>query len=186
MFTESRKVPNLATKPRQLFLADNQQFPTINHTTMKPLIALVIALTISSTLRAELNYEAISDWIKLPEGRENIGNMHGDVAVSSAGEIYVSVQDPKAGLQEYSADGKWIRNVKGAPNDFHGFVIRKQEDGEFIYGPRLGGGDILKMTLDGEIKLRIPSSAIPDKFKKGGRVRLTGMEFSPIPFSSAD
>ena len=179
MFTESRKVPNLATKPRQLFLADNQQFPTINHTTMKPLIALVIALTISSTLRAELNYEAISDWIKLPEGRENIGNMHGDVAVSSAGEIYVSVQDPKAGLQVYSADGKWIRNVKGAPNDFHGFVIRKQEDGEFIYGPRLGGGDILKMTLDGEIKLRIPSSAIPDKFKKGGRVRLTGMDVAP-------
>ena len=98
MFTESRKVPNLATKPRQLFLADNQQFPTINHTTMKPLIALVIALTISSSLRAELNYEAISDWIKLPEGRENIGNMHGDVAVSSAGEIYVSVQDSKAGF----------------------------------------------------------------------------------------
>ena len=59
--------------------------------------------------------------------------MHGDVAVSSAGEIYVSVQDPKAGVQVYSADGKWIRNVKGAPNDFHGFVIRKQEDGEFLY-----------------------------------------------------
>ena len=81
---------------------------------MKPLIALVITLTISSTLGAALNYEAISDWIKLPEGRENIGNMHGDVAVSSAGEIYVSVQDPKAGVQVYSADGKWIRNVKGA------------------------------------------------------------------------
>ena len=111
---------------------------------MKLLIALFITLTISSTLKAELNFEAVSDWIKLPEGRENIGNMHGDVAVSSAGEIYVSVQDPKAGLQVYSPDGKWIRNIKGAPNDFHGFVIRKQEDGEFLYGPRLGGGEILK------------------------------------------
>ena len=146
---------------------------------MKPLIALVIALTISSTLRAELNYEATSDWIKLPEGRENIGNMHGDVAVSSAGELYVSVQDPKAGVQVYSADGKWIRNVKGAPNDFHGFVIRKHKDGEFLYGPRLGGGEILKMTLEGEVKLRIPASAIPDKYKKGGRVRLTGMDVAP-------
>jgi len=179
MFTESRKVRNSVVKPRHFLLANNQQFSTIKHTTMKPLIALVIALTISSSLRAGLNYEAISDWIKLPEGRQNIGNMHGDIAVSSAGEIYLSVQDPKAGVQVYSADGKWIRNVKGAPNDFHGFVIRKQEDGEFLFGPRLGGGEILKMTLDGQIKLRIPATAIPDKFKKGGRVRLTGMDVAP-------
>ena len=105
MFTESRKVRNSVVKSRQLRSADNHQVLTNNQTKMKPLIALVIALvialTISSTLRAELNYEAISDWIKLPEGRENIGNMHGDVAVSSAGEIYVSVQDPKAGVQVY-------------------------------------------------------------------------------------
>jgi hypothetical protein len=179
MFTESRKVRNSVVKPRQLLLANNHQALTNNQTKMKSLIALVITLTISPTLRAELSYEAISDWIKLPEGRENIGNMHGDVAVSSAGELYVSVQDPKAGVQVYSADGKWIRNVKGAPNDFHGFVIRKHKDGEFLYGPRLGGGEILKMTLEGEVKLRIPASAIPDKYKKGGRVRLTGMDVAP-------
>ena len=179
MFTESRKVRNSVVKSRQLLLANNHQALTNNQTKMKSLIALVITLTISPTLRAELSYEAISDWIKLPEGRENIGNMHGDVAVSSAGELYVSVQDPKAGVQVYSADGKWIRNVKGAPNDFHGFVIRKHKDGEFLYGPRLGGGEILKMTLEGEVKLRIPASAIPDKYKKGGRVRLTGMDVAP-------
>ena len=67
----------------------------------------------------------------------------------------------------------------GAPTDFHGFVIRKLDDGEFIYGPRLGGQEILKLTLDGKVVLRIPASTIPDKFKNRGRVRLTGMDVAP-------
>ena len=146
---------------------------------MKKTITLLIFTALAATLSAEPKYEAIADWVKLPEGRDKIGNMHGDVAVSSAGEVYVSVMDAKASLQVYGTDGKWIRNVKGAPSDFHGFVIRKQEDGEFIYGPRLGGQEILKLTLDGKVVLRIPASVIPDKFKNRGRVRLTGMDVAP-------
>src|SRR5688572_31089284 len=79
-------------------------------------------------------YAVAPDWLKLPEGRAQLGNQHGDVAVSSAGDVYVSVQDPQAGLQVFSPDGRFLRNVPGAPSDFHGFVIRKQADGEFIYG----------------------------------------------------
>ena len=94
-----------------------------------------------------------------------MGNMHGDIAVASNGDVYVSTMDPKAGLQVYAADGKFIRNVENAPADFHGFVIHKDADGEFIYGPRLGAGNILKLTLDGKEVLNIPSSAIPDEFK---------------------
>ena len=90
-----------------------------------------------------------------------MGNMHGDVAVSSNGEVYVSVMDPKAGLQVYAPDGKFLRNVPDAPADFHGFVIHKEADGEFIYGPRLGTGNILKLTLDGKEVLNIPSLGHP-------------------------
>ena len=54
-----------------------------------------------------------------------MGNMHGDVAVASNGEVYVSVMDPKAALQVYGPDGKFLRNVPNAPADFHGFVIQK-------------------------------------------------------------
>jgi len=111
--------------------------------------------------------------------------MHGDIAISAAGEVYASVMDPKAGVQVYGKDGKWLRNVPNAPSDFHGFVIHKDADGtEYIYGPRLGGGNILKLTLDGKEVLNIPSSAIPDDFKvktKEGkpRVALTGMDVAP-------
>ena len=113
-----------------------------------------------------------------------MGNMHGDIAVSSKGDVYVSTQDPKAGVQVYAADGKWLRNLPDAPADFHGFVIKKQADGEFIYGPRLGGGNILKLTLEGKVVLDIPGSSIPDDLKnktKDGKPRLamTGMDVAP-------
>jgi hypothetical protein len=114
-----------------------------------------------------------------------MGNQHGDVAVSSNGEVYVSVQDPQAGLQVYAPDGRFLRNVPNAPPDFHGFVIRKQADGEFIFGVRLREQTIVKMTLDGQVVLTIPAAAIPDQFKvRNARsnqlaLALTGMDVAP-------
>jgi hypothetical protein len=142
----------------------------------------VAALVAYAAATAE--YKPVPDWLHLPEGRVQLGPQHGDVAVSSKGEVFVSIMDPKAGVQVFSADGKFLRNVPNAPGDFHGFVIHKDADGEFIYGARLGAGNILKMTLDGKIVLDIPSSAIPDEFKKKGKdgkpgVRLTAMDVAP-------
>ena len=82
-----------------------------------------------ATASAAGEYTVAPNWLKLPDGRAQLGNQHGDIAVSSAGEVYVSVQDPAAGLQVYSPDGKFLRNVNGAPSDFHGFVIRKDAAG---------------------------------------------------------
>jgi len=110
-------------------------------------------------------YSTVADWLKLPPGRPQLGNMHGDIAVSSKGEVFVSVQDPAAGLQVYAPDGTFLRNVPGAPSDFHGFVIRTQPEGEFLYGSTLRGQTIVKMRLDGQIVMTIGSAAIPDEFK---------------------
>ena len=145
---------------------------------------LTVAAIVSAALvnAAAVEYKAVPEWLTLSEGREKIGDMHGDVAVSSKGEVYVSVQDPQAGLQVYAPDGKFLRNVPDAPPDFHGFVIRKQPDGEFIYGARLRGQTIVKMTLDGKVVMTIPASAIPDEFKsrnaRSGQIALllTGMD----------
>src|SRR5437762_10252399 len=125
---------------------------------MKKSISVLFSLLVANMVAdaAPLEYKPVADWLKLPPGRTNIGNMHGDVAVSSKGEVYVSVMDPKAGLQVYAPDGKFVRNVPNAPADLHGFVIHKEAGGEFIYGPRLGAGNILKLTLDGQEVLNIP------------------------------
>ncbi len=146
------------------------------------LSALCLATFLCSSEAAE--YKAVPNWYKLAPGRPQMGNMHGDVAVSSKGEVYVSVMDQKAALQVYAPDGTFLRLVANAPADFHGFVIHQETDGEFIYGPRLGAGNILKLTLDGQEVLNIPSSAIPDEFKSKGKdgkptVRLTAMDVAP-------
>ena len=152
--------------------------------TQTPVSSLAV-LTFTCALAAADAYTPVADWLKLPEGRAQLGNMHGDIAVSSAGEVYVSVQDPQAGLQVYAPDGRFLRNVPGAPEDLHGFVIRRQPDGEFIYGSRMRGQTIMKIALDGTVALSILASAIPDDFKvrnaRSGQlsVLFTGTEVGP-------
>ena len=128
-------------------------------------LRVVLTLTALTANAIALDFRADPNWLKLPPGRPQLGNQHGDVAVSAKGEVYVSTMDPKAGIMVFNAEGKYLRNVSGAPDDFHGFVIRKDRGQEFIFGPRLNGQTILKLTLDGQKVLDIPASAIPDQFK---------------------
>ena len=141
------------------------------------------ALITSSSAAGD--YSIAANWLKLPEGKAQLGNQHGDVAVSSAGEVYVSVQDPAAGLQVFAPDGKFLRNVNGAPSDFHGFVIHQEAGGEFIYGATLRGQTVVKMTLEGNIVMTIGSASIPDQYKvRNARsnqlaLLLTGLDVAP-------
>jgi len=147
--------------------------------------AVATALTCVVTTLAAAGYAPVADWLKLPAARPQLGNMHGDIAVSSKGDVFVSVQDPTAGLQVYAPDGTFLRNVTGAPSDFHGFVIRTQPEGEFLYGATLRGQTIVKMKLDGTIVMTIGSSAIPDEFKVRNarsnelQLLLTGLDVAP-------
>jgi hypothetical protein len=148
-------------------------------------ITLVLAAASIATVAAALEFTPAADWPRLPPGKTQIGNMHGDVAVSSAGEVYVSVQDPQGGIQVYADDGTYVRTIASAPPDFHGFVIRLQSDGEFIYAARMRGQEALKMTLTGSIVQTLPASAIPEEFKNrnaqtgASNVIFTGIAVAP-------
>jgi len=143
------------------------------------------ALALVTTSSAAGDFTVAANWLKLPEGRAQLGNQHGDVAVSSTDDVYVSVQDPTAGLQVFAPDGKFLRNVNGAPSDFHGFVIHREAGGEFIYGSTLRGQTIVKMTLEGTIVMTIGSASIPDQYKvRNARsnqlaLLLTGLDVAP-------
>jgi hypothetical protein len=150
---------------------------------MKSKIILTTLLFNALSLFAKDAWKSHPNWLELPDNRDKVGNMHGDIAVSSNGDIYVSVGDPKAGVQVYGDNGKWKRNVPNAPSDLHGFVIKKEGKQEFIYAVRVGGGELLKLTLDGKTVLKITSTSIPDEFKRKGKngkpfVRLTGVDVS--------
>ena len=146
----------------------------------KPILLLAFFLN-ALPGSAKDSWETQPNWLVLASGKEKLGNMHGDIAASSNGDLFVSVGDAKAGLQVYGDDGAWKRNIPNAPSDLHGFVIRTEGTKEFIYGVRVGGGEILKMTLKGKTVLKIPASSIPDDFKRKGKdgkpfVRLTGAD----------
>ena len=77
---------------------------------MKKTILTLVATLVLPALGA--NYTVVPNWAKVPTGEKQIGNMHGDVAVSSKGEVYVSVQGgPNSGVQVYSAKGKYRASV---------------------------------------------------------------------------
>lgn len=146
----------------------------------KPLLATLLLAALALPASA-VDYKANRDWVRLPDINSKPMNQHGDVAVASNGEVYVSTMDAAAGIQVFSQDGKFLRNVPGAPNDFHGFVIRKDAQGEFIYGPRVDGQTILKLTLDGRKVLEIPASAIPDEFKNTRPANMKNAKGETVP-----
>ena len=63
-----------------------------------PILLLTALAAISSSVTAD-DYVAIANWLQPGEGMDTIGNAHGDVAVSDAGEVYVSVGGPRGGVQ---------------------------------------------------------------------------------------
>ena len=77
------------------------------------------------------HYSLVKFWASVPTYEKQIGNMHGDIAVSSKNKVYVSVQCvSKCRCADVRQQGSYLRNVPNAPTDFHGFVIRKTESGK--------------------------------------------------------
>ena len=144
----------------------------------------VLGIVFGGALEAQ-PYEPVADWLELPAGRETLGPMHGDIAVSKAGEVYVSVETPGMGLQVFAPDGRYLRSLQNAPADLHGFVIRDAGDGEHIYGVSLRGQKFVKLTLAGEVVLEIARDAIPREYWTPNRfstelgVLLSGIDVAP-------
>lgn len=149
---------------------------------MKTMLAC-LGLALLASPAAAGDFVAVENWLKPAEGMQTIGPAHGDVAVSSQGDVYVSAGGPRGGVQVFDATGRYLRNVPNAPADFHGFVIHQETAGEFIYGARLGGGTILKLHLDGKVALQIPGAMIPEELvaKRNGKrnLRLTAVDVAP-------
>ncbi|MEI6712117.1 MAG: hypothetical protein WCO60_00080 [Verrucomicrobiota bacterium] len=129
---------------------------------MSPRICSLIAAAFLSPMLAQANpvYEFSPNFITPPPSLATIGNGHGEIQVDSAGKIYVSVEGQAGGIQVYSPEGKFLLNLN-LPDTLHGFSIRKQPDGEFIYAAVLGQQKVIKATLTGEVVLEIPKSSFP-------------------------
>ena len=134
------------------------------------------------------DFQVKENWLTPPDGLDYIGNSHGEIAVASNGEVYVSVMGEKGGIQVYSDKGKFLRNIPNAPQDIHGFVIKKDHTGqEVIYGAEMNGKRTFKLALDGQRLLDIDAmSAIPEKFHRPQIANQKGWVPAPLRLTAAD
>jgi hypothetical protein len=140
-------------------------------------LPLFASIAIAGLAAAEVQFEFVPNFIQPPPGRETLGNSHGEIGVDSSGRIYVSVQDKDAGLQVYGPDGKFI-NALPLPASLHGFVIRKNDEGEFIYAAVLAEQRFIKCKLDGTVVLEIKKDAFPAEQSAKG-LKLTNCDVGP-------
>jgi hypothetical protein len=129
-----------------------------------------VTLLLSAVALADehpVRYEMNSRFLTPPKCMKTIGESHGDIATSPAGDIFVSVEaGDHPGIQVYDARGRYVRNVPHAPYDLHGFVIATGLDGALdIFGVSLFGQQIVQLTLDGKLIQVIPATRIPDRYK---------------------
>jgi len=140
-------------------------------------------MALASLPAAAADFVMDTKFFSPPPGMTTIGDSHGDIAVSPVGEIYVSVQGgDHPGIQVYSDQGRYLRNVPGAPPDLHGFIIARAPDRQFyIYGVSRLAQEIIQLKLDGSRVLTIPASSIPAQYKKDDKqaVNLTGIAVAP-------
>jgi hypothetical protein len=157
----------------------HQPMPTLR-------ILALLAVTALSASAAEVKYDFAPNFLGTPPGKKTIGNGHGEIAVDSAGLIYVSVQEKDAGIQIYGQAGKYLKTLP-LPMSLHGFTIRKSAEGEFLYGAVLNEQRFIKAKLDGTIVMEIKPDAFPaDKGKskdKAGKsvnaLKLTSCDVAP-------
>jgi hypothetical protein len=147
-------------------------------------LAWLLALT-PPALAQGLHFTMDSKFLTPPSGMATVGDSHGDIAVSPSGDIYISVQGgDHAGVQIYSADGHYLRNLPGAPTDLHGFIIARGHDGQpYIFGVSRLAQQIVQIALDGRRVLTIPATSVPDQYQnhEAGKpaTNLTGIAVAP-------
>ncbi|AWB65589.1 hypothetical protein C2869_03680 [Saccharobesus litoralis] len=136
-------------------------------------LALLLIATLTAPITAfnvaahdkHHGYSHEKGWLKPAEGQKHIGQSHGEIAVSKNGDIYVSVMGKQGGIQVFSPQGKYLRNLPKAPWDIHALVIKQEGDKEFIYAPTMFSYKILKMDLQGNKVLEIDAlKTIPERY----------------------
>jgi hypothetical protein len=143
---------------------------------MKSLLLLAAMLTAATA--HEFHHQ--KDWLKTPEGLEYVGDSHGEIDVDSEGLFYVSIiGGEKSGIQIYSPEGKYLRNLPNARNNHHGFTIVQEDGKDIIYAACLKDTEtaFLKLGIDGEVLLNIPLSAMPEEV--GKQFALTHADVAP-------
>lgn len=103
----------------------------------------------------DMTFDTVPGWGLGPDGRSVLGSTHGSVVIDSEGTIYTS---SSMGVFAFSPAGEVIRRFLGDEyNNIHDMEIRKEADGEYIYGARNVAAEGIKFdSKTGAIVLKLP------------------------------
>jgi hypothetical protein len=101
-----------------------------------------------------MTFDTVPGWGLGPDGKSVLGGTHGAVVIDSAGNIYTSAA---IGVFVFSPEGQVVRRfLEGDYTQLHDMEIRKEADGEFIYGARNNNAEGIKFRADdGEVVLKL-------------------------------
>jgi hypothetical protein len=107
-----------------------------------------------------MTFDTVPGWGLTDDGKSVLGPTHGAVVIDSKGSIYTSA---RIGVIVFSPDGKVIRRFLGEEySNIHDMEIRKEEDGEFIYGARNAAAEGIKFNAQTGafvLKLKFPEES---------------------------
>src|SRR5579871_712866 len=94
------------------------------------LIALCVIVPLMGFAPRELKVSYVPNHFPAQPDNQQIGPVHGGVAVDHAGNVYVSTDTPR-GILVFGPDGKYRRCI--GPTLIHGLFLQRERDGEWLY-----------------------------------------------------
>lgn len=122
-----------------------------------------------------LAYRWIGDWAQVPDTETaRQGWAHPGVAVTGAGDI-VTVHPGEPRLLFFDTNGRLVRSVEMPATEGHGLCLVREGATDYLwvadsgskrvgppdYAPQGAGGQVLKLTLDGEVVIRFGQPDLP-------------------------
>jgi DNA-binding beta-propeller fold protein YncE len=112
------------------------------------LIAICVIVPLLGFSPRELKVSFVPNHFPAQPDNQQLGPVHGGVAVDRAGNVYVSTDTPR-GILVFAPDGKYLRCF--GPTMIHGLFIQRERDGEYLYAARPSFHEVLKIKTDGKV-----------------------------------
>ncbi len=103
-------------------------------------------------------YVTIPGWGQMPSG-EPLGPTHGGVCVDKNGNVYTSTEATH-GVVVFDSDGNFLRTFE--PSHLHNLALVEEDGEEFILAANNDKGEVLKLSLSGEVVFRITDETHPE------------------------
>ena len=123
-------------------------------------------------------YESVPKWCQLPDGLSQLGNTHGNIVIDEAGSVYFNT-DTERSIMKYQADGSFVRAFGGQTVGIHDMVLHQEDGGTFIYAAHLGGSQVVKYTLDGQLVWTLPWPEESGKYQDAKQYKPTAVTVAP-------